>query len=181
MSEPQKEPNPFQSPESESTGGGADPQISRSTLVGTLIAVAVSIVIIIGLFVVAPGIGVLAALILVPANLRAVLAMRKDFQTTGHWPHGWDQVSALVISALIMIPIWIATGITFYAVCWAGAMIAYSVFPRGDEHGIANMLYGGVPIGLIAGLISFVLCFRLTLRSHSVPTEVQGDKLKPTS
>lgn len=181
MTEPRKEPNPYESPESESVGAETESPMSGSTLVGTLIAAAVSIVIIVGLLIVAQGIGVLAALILVPANLRAVLTMRKEYQATGHWPHGWDQVSALVISALVMIPIWIATGIAFYAVCWAGAMIAYSVFPRGDEYGIANMLYGGVPIGLIAGIISFVLCFRLTLRSNSVPIEVQDDKLKPTS
>lgn len=176
MSESEKEPNPFESPESESAAAETKADVPEGAYNGTLAAAGFSVLLIIGLFILSPGIGVLAAMILVPANLRAILAMRREFQATGNWPAGWDQASALFISALIMIPIWIATGIAFYAVCWAGAMIAYSVFPKADEYGLANMLYGGVPIGLIAGLISFVLCFRLTLRGISTQPEVKEDE-----
>lgn len=181
MSESEKEPNPFESPESENASAEPASTMPQAALTGTLMAAGISILIVIGLFLVTPGLGVLAALVLVPANLRAILAMRKEFLATGSWPEGWGQASALIISALIMIPIWIATGIAFYAVCWAGALIAISAFPKGDEYGFTNMLYGGVPIGLTAGLISFVLCFRLTLRSISTPTGVDEEKSKPIS
>ncbi|PQO25957.1 hypothetical protein C5Y96_21120 [Blastopirellula marina] len=181
MPEPEKEPNPFESPEAECGGAQPDPGTPQTALIGALAAAAVSFLIAFGLFLVTPGLGVIAAMLLVPANLRAFLAMRKELQSTGTWPQGWQQASALVISALIMIPVWIATGIAFSAVCWAGAMIGLSAFPKGDEYGFSNMLYGGIPIGLIAGLISFVLCFRLTLRSISTPTGVDEEKSKPIS
>ncbi|QDU75112.1 hypothetical protein Pan97_21350 [Bremerella volcania] len=181
MSEPGKEPNPYKSPETEDAGAKMESGMPPAALTGTLAAAGVSVLIIIGLFLVSPGIGVLAALVLVPANLRAILAMRKEFRATGRWPEGWNQASAFVISTLIMIPIWIATGIAFYAVCWAGAMIAVSAFPKGDEYGFTNMIYGGIPIGLIAGLVSFMLCFRLTLRSTSGQAEMEDRKSKPTA
>lgn len=181
MPESEKEPNPFQSPESENVGVKPKSGMPQTPLAGTLVAAVVSILLVIGLFWVLPGLGVLAALVLVPANLRAVLTMRKECQATGSWPKGWEQASAFLLSALIMIPVWIATGIVFCAVCWAGARIAFNAFPRGDEYGFTNMFYGGVPIGLVAGLISFVLCFRLTLRSISAPPEVDEEESKPIS
>lgn len=181
MPEPVKEPNPFESPESESTREAKVSGMPQAAFAGTFVAAIVSVLIVVGLFFVTPGLGVLAALVLVPANLRAILLMRKAFQATGNWPLGWSLASAFVISTLIMIPIWIATGIAFYAVCWAGAMIAVSVFPKADEYGLANMLYGGVPIGLIAGLVSFVICFRLTLQSNFAPTDIEDSASKQIS
>lgn len=178
MSEPEKEPNPFQSPESQDTGAK---KMSQAAVVGILVAAVVSLLTVIVLFLVVPGVGVLAALVLVPANLRAIVIMRREFRKSGNWPAGWELASAFVISTLIMIPVWIASGVAFYAVCWAGAMIAVTVFPKADDYGLGNMILGGVPIGLIAGLTSFVLCFRLTLRSHSPGPDVEGSESKSVS
>lgn len=179
MSEPEREPNPFESPETENVPANKPLRVPQAAYTGTLAAAGISILVVLGLFIVVPGIAVLVALVLVPANLRAILSMRREFRASGIWPEGWQQASAFFISALIMIPIWIATGIAFYAVCWAGAMIAVSVFPKGDEYGFTNMIYGGVPVGLIAGLISFVLCFRLTLQRTSAQPEADDDTPKP--
>ncbi|WP_207396404.1 hypothetical protein [Bremerella alba] len=176
MSEPENEPNPYESPDTESALSSKRTGIPPAAYAGILAAAGVSILIVVALFIFLPGIAVLTALVLVPANLRAIIYMRREFHATGAWPEGWDQASALFLSALIMIPIWIATGIAFSAVCWAGAMIAVSVFPKGDEYGISNMFYGGVPIGLITGLISFVLCFRFTLRTSRTQVEYADDK-----
>ncbi len=181
MPEPEKEPNPYQSPDGQESEAKEIAKVSQAALVGTIAAAVVSLVIVIILFLVAPGIGVLAALVLVPANLRAILVMRKEFQKSGDWPAGWELTSAFVISTLIMIPIWIASGVAFYAVCWAGAMIAVAIFPKADDYGFGNMILGGVPIGLIAGLVSFVLCFRLTLRMNSLPPDVEAGESKSIS
>lgn len=177
MSEPEQEPNPYQPPETDETSLLQKPQAPQAAYVGTLVAAGISVLIVTGIFFVAPGIAVITALVLVPANLRALLLLRRAFQATGDWPDGSQQLSAIFVSVFLMIPIWIATGIAFYAVCWAGAMIAVSVFPKGDEYGISNMLYGGVPIGLVVGLISFVFCFRLSLRNASRPAD--GEKQRP--
>jgi len=176
MSQPNDEPNPFESPGSKSHHAAMRSRMPRAAYRGTLAAAGVSIFLVIGLFFFTPGIAVLTALVLVPANLRAILTMRREFQATGVWPEGWQQATAFLLSALIMIPIWIATGVAFYAVCWAGGMIALTLFPKGDEYGLSNLLLGGVPLGLIVGLISFVLCFRFTLRNSSAPAEPVDDK-----
>lgn len=178
MSTPEKEPNPFQSPESPHGRANEEKGLSQHSLRATIAAAVVSILIVVGLFLVAPGVGVLAALVLVPANLRAILLLRREFQANGNWPAGWNQVSAFVVSALVMLPVWIATGIAFYAVCWAGAMIAVTAFPMSDDYGFTNMIIGGIPLGLIAGLISFILCFRLTLRSDSTQADIEGENSK---
>jgi len=177
MSEPEQEPNPYQPPQTDDASSQENSSVPQAAYMSTLVAAGGSVLIVTGLAFVAPGIAVIAALVLVPANLRSLLMLRKAFQANGNWPDGSQQLSAFFVTAFLMIPIWIATGIAFSAVCWAGAMIAVSIFPWGDENGISNMIYGGIPIGLIVGLISFVFCFRLSLRNATRPAD--GEKQRP--
>ncbi|MHC2066795.1 hypothetical protein ACYFX5_04940 [Bremerella sp. T1] len=181
MNDTPSEPNPFESPEADPAllPDETDRPLPGDAYIAFLRAAGLSILLIVGLYFVSPGVSLIALFILVPANLRSALRLRREFRATGQWPKGGAQATAFFISTLIMVPLLIAAGIAFFAVCWAGAMIAVNAFPKADDYGFTNMLLGGVPAGLIAALVAFVLVFRLTLPTatrRDTPVENVADR-----
>lgn len=161
MTEPSRDPNPFQSPQSE---GEIASVAGRRSYVIFYLAVALTIAVVTGLLFLAPGLALLAALVLVPANIRFFLRLGRDAEYSGQWPTIGHQLGLVILSVLMTIPVVIAAGIAFYAVCLAGATIALYTLPKTDDYGFGTALLGGVPLGLAAGIAMIVLCYRYTMK-----------------
>lgn len=148
------EPNPFKSPESGLPADKREATVSKMGVWGTGLA---SLVLITFLLWLAVGLGIVVALILIPAQLRAIVRYQRSLDEQGNWPSPEQQVQIFMVSVLICIPVLLAGVIGFGVVCFGGAMIAIAVVPpsQADPYRIGTMLWGGVPIGLLVGLVVY--------------------------
>ncbi|GAA4422318.1 hypothetical protein [Bremerella cremea] len=161
MTEPSRDPNPFQSPQSEGEIAAVDGRRSYAIF---YLSVVLTIAVITLLLFLVPGVAVLVALVLVPANIRFFLRLGRDAEYSGQWPTIGHQLGLVILSVLMTVPVVIAAGIAFYAVCFGGALIATATLPKSDDYGIGTALIGGVPLGLAAGITMIVVCYRYTMK-----------------
>ena len=181
MNASETDPNPYGSPKSTED---FSPGATESEYLALLVAIVVTFLILFVLYLLTPGIGLLATMVLVPAIVRWFLCLRRKTIAEGRSAPLGQQFSLFLISVLVMVPVLVATVITFCAVCWAGATIAINIFPEKKPYeGIGTMLLGGVPAGLLAALA--VLCFVVWLTIYpplpgqTKPTTEQPSENEP--
>lgn len=150
------EPNPFQSPKTvrkEATNKVARvSDVSQwlvwATLAGIFLLVA-------ELYWVAPGLGIVAAMVCAPALLRVVVRLWKEARLVGAWPQPGGQFAILVSSVLISVPVVFTSAMAFFAVCTAGALVVGGLFrPTSDDpYGLQTILRVGFTLGGLVGLV----------------------------
>lgn len=160
MNPPETDPNPYGSPKSTTD---LTPGPTESEFLALLVAIVLSCLFLGVLYVLVPGVGIVATLVLVPAIVRWFICLRRKAVVEGHSLAPGQQISLFFISAFIMIPVLFASGITFFAVCGAGAMTAVSLFPSQSSYDYDAMFFGGVPAGLIAALAMMIFVIRQTI------------------
>jgi len=155
------EENPFKSP--------AEPQGSRKGHVktaywGTLIG---TILVVIAVYPFAPGISMIVASIGAAGFLRTFFAMRRVYAAEGVPIDSSLQLQMLGSSALLAVPILIASAIAFYAVCLGGTIVAMPIASKAsggdDPYGISGFLFVGIPLGAVVGIAVFTVCLRWSL------------------
>lgn len=157
VSQPSK-PNPYQSPEATqkeaATGVAFVSAGSQWTLWATL---AGSLLLIACLYWLAAGYAIIAAIVFLPAQLRAVIRLWKEARLAGEWSQPSAQLAVVVSSLLICIPVGIATVIAFFTVCFAGAFAAAATLNPGpgDRYGFNLMARVGIPLGALAAVVVF--------------------------
>ncbi|PQO34190.1 hypothetical protein DTL21_11670 [Bremerella cremea] len=149
------EPNPFRSPK---TADGASSEgfvLSKLAFWGTVPA-SIFLVAILAWFY--PGLGIVAALILVPAHLRALIRFQRTAHESGVWPPTEQQLSIFFTSVLVCVPVLLAGAAAFTVVCFAGGMAAARIgspWAASDPYGFGWMLMVGGSLGTIAGIVAY--------------------------
>src|SRR5882672_9411675 len=152
--------NPYTPPRPIASGNlPAQFSLSSLFLVMTLVAVCL------GVFMQAPGLGVLFGIVATPALIRTMIAASYQRQA-GAPLTALEKVGTFFISWFIMGAIGLASFVAFAVVCVAGAYItvfagADKMFGRGEE-GLAFVVGFGVIVGLIAAIPLTVWLLRLT-------------------
>ena len=137
-------------------------QFSLATmfLLMTLIAVCL------GVFVLAPGLGILLAIVSLPALARTVMVAGRRRQAGRRMTFA-DKLSAFLASLVLAIATAVSVGVAFYVMCWFGVSAWVGLraeAPFADalsHHARYNLLaVAAFGSGLIGGIIVAVLMFR---------------------
>jgi hypothetical protein len=148
----QAEPNPYASPRP--IENATQFSLASLFLVMTLVAVCL------GVFMIAPGLGILFAFITTPAFIRTMVAASRGRQV-GEPMSAMEKTGIFLISWFIMCAVGIASVVAFMAVCFAGALITESVGAS-----LEIVLMAGVLGGLAAAIPLTVWLLRLTSPSR---------------
>ena len=127
--------------------------LSSLMLVMTLIAVCF------GLGGIEPGLGIGIAFLVTPAALRTAVAATRR-RRAGHGMSIAEKLVAFAASLGVVIAIIVATGVAFYATCWAGffgGALASEPFAKGYD-GLFVGLWTGMILG---GLVGVYVLYRM--------------------
>lgn len=143
--------NPYASPQP--AGENVDFQFSLASLflIMTLVAVGT------GLFLVAPGFGVLFAVLCVPALVRTIVAAKQQRRAGAPLTIG-DKTGVFVMSFFIMVAIGIAASVAFGVACSGGALLGLGI--GGNDPSPAILL--GIGFGLVAAIPLAIWMLRAT-------------------
>jgi hypothetical protein len=134
-------------------------QASQSTFgLSTLFLVITVIAVCLGVFVAAPGLGILLAVIAVPAFVRTSAATSAQEQSAGRPVDVPDKVGLFLGSIGIMLLIGLAGFGAFFAACWAScaALSVTGAFRRGGGNSgllLVNLFAGGIALALVGWLL----------------------------
>jgi hypothetical protein len=140
-------------------GENIDWQFSLASLFLITTWVAVNL----GAFLLSPGIGVLVALIGLPALARTLVASNRS-KRAGSGLNVLAKVEIFIVSIVIVVAVWMASIIAFFAVCFTGGSLTAAV--HAPEPILLVIALGG---GLIAAIAVASYLFRLTQPSGQRP------------
>ena len=133
--------NPYASPQP--VGENIDYQVSLASLflIMTLSAVGT------GLFLVAPGLGVLFAVLSVPALVRTIVAAKQQWRAGAALTIG-EKMGVFVVSFFIMVAIGIASSVAFGVACTGGLLLGLGIGVNDPTPAFVL----GIGFGLIAAI-----------------------------
>src|SRR4051812_25608974 len=133
--------NPYASPQP--VGENNDYQVSLASLflIMTLSAVGT------GLFLVAPGLGVLFAVLSVPALVRTIVAAKQQWRAGAALTIG-EKMGVFVVSFFIMVAIGIASSVAFGVACTGGLLLGLGIGVNDPTPAFVL----GIGFGLIAAI-----------------------------
>src|SRR5262245_25464974 len=143
--------NPYVSPQP--AGENIDFQFSLASLFLIMTLAAVGI----GAFLVAPGIGVLFAVLSVPALVRTIVAAKQRRRAGAPLTTG-EKTGVFVMSFFIMVAIGIAASVAFGVACAGGALLGLGI--SGNDPSPAILL--GLGFGLVAAIPLAIWMLRAT-------------------
>jgi hypothetical protein len=135
LKEPPAKPNPYAPPRPTGENAGAQFSLASLFLVMTLVAVCL------GVFMLAPGLGILFAIVATPALVRTTFTASYYKQAGAPLSPAW-RIRAFVVSLFIMLAVGVTTFVTFQGVCWTGALLTQGRNP-----------WPNVIVGVIVGLL----------------------------
>jgi hypothetical protein len=115
LKEPPAKPNPYASPR---PIGDSSAQFSLASLFLVMTLVAVCL----GVFMLAPGLGILLAVVATPALVRTTITTSYYKQAGAPLTTAW-KIKAFLVSLFIMLAVGVATFVAFQVVCWTGALL----------------------------------------------------------
>jgi hypothetical protein len=121
----------------------------------TLLLVVTGLAVVFGLMTVAPGLGILLLVLMVPALVRTQAVMRRDDERSGRSATFGEKVGAFVVSLALMALIGIGAVIAFLAACFFSCTALYS----GGMGDSSEFLILAIPIG-VAVLVVVGLIYR---------------------
>lgn len=132
----------------------------------TLIAVCL------GVFQISLGIGFLLVTLVTPAFLRTVVAATRG-RSAGQPLTTDDKLVMFAASFGLVVAISIASGVAFYATCWAGLFVGMTASEAAGARGYDPLGYGlvaglivGIGVGLVVACLLFLRFFRLRNRAE---------------
>jgi hypothetical protein len=132
------EPNPYAPPRPTGENAAAQFSLASLFLVMTLVAVCL------GVFMLAPGLGILLAVVATPALVRTTFTASYYKQVGAPLTPAW-KIRAFLVSLFIMLAVGVATFVAFQVVCWTGALLTQGQDPW------PNALVGAL-VGLLVAL-----------------------------
>lgn len=132
--------NPYLAPLPVQEVSAAQFSLESLFLLTTLVAVGL------GVFLIAPGLGVLFALVTLPAFARAWAAGYRDKQAGLQLTAG-QKISGFVLSFLLMLAIGFAGCIAFFMVCTGTGLVALA---SGADDGVIGLIIGASSLAAIA-------------------------------
>lgn len=121
----------------------------------TLLLVVTGLAVVFGLMTVAPGLGILVLVLMVPALVRTQALTRRDDERAGRQSTFGEKVGAFVVSLALMALIAIAAGVAILAACFFSCTALYS----GGMGASSEFLIMAIPIG-VAALVVVGLIYR---------------------
>jgi hypothetical protein len=140
--------NPYASPRPAMDHASVQFSLASLFLVTTLVAV------FLGVFMLAPGLGILLAVFATPATIRTMIASNYKRSAGTPWTTA-EKIAAFFVSLVIMVAIGFAAFVAFQVVCWSGALLT-----QGNET-YPNILVG-LSSGLVAAIVVLVWLWRVT-------------------
>ncbi len=150
-----REPNPYRSPKAADRPSSEGVVLSKLAFWRTVPASIVLVAILAWFY---PGLGIVAALILVPAHLRALIRFQRTAHESGAWPPMEQQLSIFFTSVLVCVPVLLAGAAAFTVVCFAGGLAASRIgspWASSDPYGFGWMLMVGGSLGTVAGIVAY--------------------------
>ena len=150
------DPNPYAVSAEYTPGAGPTFRLSTLMLTITLIAVCLGI----GTWL--PGVGVGLALLIAPAYVRTALAGLR-LRREGKPPTIEEKIFIFFASLGIVTAIAVATGVAFYATCWAGFYGGALTSEAAGVQGFDTLSYGliaGIATGGVAGIVALIFAAR---------------------
>lgn len=144
--------NPYRSPSPVDARPGAS--FGLATLLGVITIIAVCL----GMGMLYPPLGIGLAVLCTPALIRTGIAMQRR-QRRGDSPAWEARVVFFLGSVGIMLGLAVATGVTFYATCWAGFAAGTGISSMAGAKEYDPLGYGlvtGLVLGVAVGLIVLV-------------------------
>jgi hypothetical protein len=120
--EPQADPNSYAPPRAIGENTAAQFSLASLFLVMTLVAVCL------GVFMIAPGLGILLVVVTAPALVRTTFASSYYKQVGAPLTPAW-KIKAFLVSLFVMLAVGIATFVAFQVVCWTGALLTQGQDP----------------------------------------------------
>jgi hypothetical protein len=121
----------------------------------TLLLVVTGVAVVFGLMTVAPGLGILVLVLMVPALVRTQALTRRDDERAGRQSTIGEKVGAFVVSLALMALIAIAAGVAFLAACF----FSCTALDSGGMGASSEFLIMVIPIG-VAALVVVGLIYR---------------------
>jgi hypothetical protein len=121
----------------------------------TLLLVVTGLAVVFGLMTVAPGLGILVLVLMVPALVRTQAVTRLDDERAGRQSTFGEKVGAFVVSLALMALIAIAACVAFLAACF----FSCTALDSGRMGASSEFLILAVPIG-VAALVVVGLIYR---------------------
>ena len=138
---------------------------TRSTFsMATLLGVVTVVTICLGIGVWYPPLGIGLGVLCAPAFIRTGIAMQRRYKQ-GEATSVGARATFFLGSLGLMTGLALATGVTFYATCWAGFAAGSSVTAAAGVQNYGPLVYGlmtGIAVGILAGLaMSIWLGFKI--------------------
>lgn len=161
--EPHDTANPYVAPQPVPEASAAQFSLESLFLLTTLVAVGL------GVFLIAPGLGVLFALVTVPAFARTWIAGYRDKQA-GLKLTVSQKISAFILSFLLMLAIGFAGCIAFFFVCTGTGLAALAI--GADDEGVLIFIFGASSLAALA-LAGFLMWVSWPRRLQTLPKQAQ--------
>lgn len=159
-----EDPDPESSSEIESIPAQSSPGALHGTQfrLSTLMLTATMIAVFLGVARMHLGLGIVMAILVTPAMIRAALASRKR-RGQGSPMNIEESFAAFIGSLGVVIAVSVASGVAFYATCWIGFFGGAAVGEIAGAGGYGALGWGfifGVVVGIIVGITTGVLLLR---------------------
>ena len=154
----------------------AERESNRATFgLGSLMLIITLIAVLLGLFVIDPGLGIGASLLLTPALVRTVVRVKKG-KRQGESLDPQQKAVAFLASLGIVLATWLAVGIAFYATCWGFFFVGMGIGQASGQRDYGPLALGfylGLAAGLVAALVCafFMIRWLWPIRLYPRPTE----------